>query len=101
MSPVGCSPTPAQDLQTETPSIRLAVKNAIAGLAGDTANMGSRITSQSQMGGWPVLAEKRRALQVPANPHKVAPGESFRTNVEVWLETFARDLEGPRQSSER
>ena len=78
-----------------------AVKNAIAGLAGDTANMGSRITSQSQMGGWPVLAEKRRALQVPANPHSVAPGESFRTNVEVWLETFARELEGPRQSSER
>ena len=74
-----------------------AVKNAIAGLAGDAANMGSRITSQSQMGGWPVLAEKRRALQVPANPHKVAPGELFRTTVEVWLETFARELEGPSE----
>jgi hypothetical protein len=75
----------------------LAVKNATAGLTADTANMGSRIKSQSDMGGWPVLAEKRRALQVPANPHRVAPGESFRTNIEVWLEAFAREVEGPRQ----
>ena len=78
----------------------LAVKNAIAGLAGDTANMGTRITSQSQMGGWPVLAQNHRALKVPANPHSVAPGESFRTNIEVWLEGFARELEAARQSSE-
>src|SRR4030095_4876910 len=63
----------------------LAVKNATAGLAGVTANMGTRITSQSQRGGWPILAENRRALRVPANPHSVAPGESLRTNIEVWL----------------
>jgi hypothetical protein len=75
----------------------LAVKNAIAGLFGDTANMGTRITSQSQMGGWPVLAQNHRALRVPANPHGVAPGESFRTNIEVWLEAFARELEAPRR----
>ena len=37
----------------------LAVKNANAGLTGDTANMGPRITSQSQMGGWPVLAREQ------------------------------------------
>ena len=74
-----------------------AVGHANAGLVGDTAKMGSRIYSQSDMGGWPVLAENKRALKVPANPHRVAPRESFRTNVEVWLEAFARELEAPRQ----
>jgi hypothetical protein len=76
-----------------------AVNQTRAGAIGDTTNMGSRITTQSSMGGWPSLAVNRRALQVPTNPHAVAPGESFRTNIEVWLEGFARALEPARQST--
>jgi hypothetical protein len=71
----------------------MAVRQTTAGAAGDTANMGSRIRSQNDMGGWPTLAVVNRSLQVPASPHAVAAGQSFRTNIEMWLETFAQALE--------
>ena len=70
-----------------------AVASARAGLVGDRANMGSRVTSPTDMGGQITLPQKVRALQVPANPNAVAPGQSFRTNIEVWLESMARALE--------
>jgi hypothetical protein len=55
--------------------------------------MGSRIHSQNDMGGWPTLAVVKRSLRVPARPHAIAAGQSFRTNIEMWLETLARALE--------
>jgi pectate lyase len=70
-----------------------AVAHAKAGLVGDIANMGSRVTSPTEMGGQITLAQNVRPLQVPANPHAVAPGQTFRTNIEVWLESMARALE--------
>jgi hypothetical protein len=45
-------------------------------------------------GGWPPLAQHTRVLDIPANPHAIAPGQTFRTNVEVWLEGLAVALEG-------
>lgn len=76
-----------------------AARQAAAGAVNDVANMGTRIVSQSDVGGWPTLAVNARSLQLPANPHAVATGESFRTNVEVWLETMARALESSTGSS--
>jgi hypothetical protein len=70
-----------------------AVNHARAGRKGDNLNMGRRITSQEEMGGHPVLIRNTRPLTVPANPNAVAPGQTFRTNIEVWLEDFARQLE--------
>jgi pectate lyase len=70
-----------------------AVEQARAGLIQDRSRMGSRVTSQNDMGGHPVLARNTRVLQIPANPHAIAAGQSFRTNIEMWLETFARALE--------
>jgi hypothetical protein len=59
---------------------------------------GSRVTSQWDMGGWPSLRQNIRPLQVPKDPHAVAPGQTFRTNIEMWLEEYARDLEPGRRS---
>ncbi len=70
-----------------------AVAQAQAGLTRDTNNMGGRVKSESDMGGHPILAQHIRLLDVPANPHTVAPGQKFRTNIEMWLEDFARLLE--------
>jgi hypothetical protein len=42
--------------------------------------------------GFPVLAENRRALAVPANPGEVVDAVG-RTRIEAWLEGFARELE--------
>jgi hypothetical protein len=42
--------------------------------------------------GFPILAENRRALEVPANPNEVVD-EVGRTRIETWLEGFARELE--------
>ena len=52
------------------------------------------VQDQNEVGGWPVLANNTRPLAIPANPHAIAPGQTFRTNIEVWLETLAGDLEG-------
>jgi hypothetical protein len=43
-------------------------------------------------GGWPVLAENRRALTLPQNPHGLAAGGY--TNLEVWLQNMSRQVEG-------
>jgi hypothetical protein len=70
-----------------------AVAQARAGLNRDSRNMGSRIRSQNDMGGHPAIARNVRQLQTPQNPHAVAPGQTFRTNMEMWLEDLARALE--------
>ena len=57
-----------------------------------TNKTGSRIASPSEVGGYPVLAEVRRTLSLPADPHAVADAAG-RTRIEVWLEGYARALE--------
>jgi hypothetical protein len=53
---------------------------------------GRIITTQGEVGGFPVLAQNRRPLTVPADPHVVVDAHG-RTRVEAWLEGFARALE--------
>jgi hypothetical protein len=53
---------------------------------------GHKISSPAEVGGFPVLAEMRRALTPPSNPHAVADAAG-RTQIEVWLEDYARALE--------
>jgi pectate lyase len=48
--------------------------------------------------GYPVLAQNRRTLTVPANPNAVVDGVG-RTAIEAWLESMARALEPARQGS--
>lgn len=43
-------------------------------------------------GGWPKLAENRRALTLPSNPSAVTP--SGYTNLEVWLHEMSAEVEG-------
>jgi hypothetical protein len=42
--------------------------------------------------GFPILAENRRPLPLPSNPHAVIDSVG-RTRIEAWLETLARQLE--------
>jgi hypothetical protein len=64
-----------------------------------TARTGSVPNSPSEKAGpgtgadgFPILAENRRELNVPGNPHEVVDGAG-RTRIEAWLEAFARELE--------
>lgn len=41
----------------------------------------------------PALEANARALQLPVNPHRVVPGQNGRTNLDVWLEGFSRQVE--------
>jgi hypothetical protein len=59
---------------------------------------GSKIVTPNDVGGYPVLAQNRRALNVPADPHAIADAAG-RTRVEAWLESFARALEPARRGS--
>jgi hypothetical protein len=43
-------------------------------------------------GGWPALAENRRALSLPANPNTVTA--SGYTNLELWLHRMSAQVEG-------
>ena len=43
-------------------------------------------------GGWPSLAQNRRALTLPSNPNVVTA--SGYTNLELWLHKMAADVEG-------
>lgn len=43
-------------------------------------------------GGWPVLAENRRPLTLPQDPH--GPAAGGYTNLEVWLQNMSRQVEG-------
>lgn len=50
-------------------------------------------------GGWPAMAENRRALVLPGEPNAVT--ESGYTNLEVWLHDMSADVEGrPRIAPE-
>jgi hypothetical protein len=53
---------------------------------------GHIIDSPSQVGGFPALAVKSRALTLPANPNALAA--SGYTNLEVWLHSMKTAVEG-------
>jgi pectate lyase len=53
---------------------------------------GHIINSQDEVGGWPVLAENHRTLDLPSNPNSV--GADGYTNLEAWLDTYAKEIEG-------
>jgi hypothetical protein len=53
---------------------------------------GTIISSQNQVGGWPVLAVNTRRLTTPANPHRTLP--SGYTVLEEWLHIHAAIVEG-------
>jgi pectate lyase len=56
------------------------------------ARRGDIIDSQSQVGEWPTLASSQRASVLPANPNVTNP--SGYTNLELWLQALAKELEG-------
>jgi hypothetical protein len=60
-----------------------------------TNRTGTRVASQNDVGGFPVLAQNSRALTVPASPHAVVDAAG-RTRIEQWLEAYARALEPGR-----
>ncbi|MCC6444367.1 MAG: hypothetical protein IT210_13060 [Armatimonadetes bacterium] len=78
-----------------------AVSQTRAALRDDLPHMGSRIRSQDDMGGYPVLTVNTRRLRLPAKPDAIAPGQRFRTNLEIWLERLARDLDPPMMGPTR
>jgi hypothetical protein len=53
---------------------------------------GGLIDSPSQVGGYPSLAVNVRALTLPADPNSVTA--SGYTNLELWLQSMAKALEG-------
>jgi hypothetical protein len=57
------------------------------------AGTGAIIDSPAQVGGWPELAVTSRALAVPAEPAGDDDGDGY-TNLEEWLEEFARVATG-------
>jgi hypothetical protein len=59
---------------------------------------GRIIDSQDQVGGWPVLAENRRSLPLPADPNGFDIRSGY-TNIEIWLHALAAEVEGRRPST--
>lgn len=57
------------------------------------ARTGAIISSQAQVGGWPVYAVNLRVFQLPANPNGDDDGDGY-TNLEELLHTYARGAQG-------
>lgn len=53
---------------------------------------GTVISSQDEVGGWPVLAMIPRALTTPSSPHFIT--SSGYSNLEIWLHGYADVVEG-------
>ncbi len=54
---------------------------------------GRIIDSQSEVGGWPTVAENGRVLTLPANPNRDDDGDGY-TNLEELLHQLAAQVEG-------
>jgi hypothetical protein len=67
------------------------VRNATGRIINCVAPNGSARCSRNG-GGWPSVAENRRALTLPANPNTVTA--SGYTNLELWLHNMSADVEG-------
>jgi hypothetical protein len=67
------------------------VRNGTGRIINCVAPNGSERCSRNG-GGWPTMAENRRALNLPANPNTVT--ESGYTNLELWLHDMSADVEG-------
>lgn len=73
------------------PSARSAIDTRILD---DVINRtGALITSESAVGGFPSLSDTSQSWSDASNPNDVAPGQTFRTNREMKLESEALALE--------
>lgn len=73
------------------PADRLPYEDRIVDQAID--GNGTVVDSIAEAGGWPVVAEHRRALVIPKNPAADQDGDGY-TNLEEWLESYAAFVEG-------
>ena len=64
-----------------------------SGSSGVRTRTGRIIDSPAQAGGWPSLARKTRALELPENPNEVDPATGY-TKIELWLHKLAAEVEG-------
>jgi hypothetical protein len=70
--------------------------NEITSRSGHVPNTpAERAGAGTSSDGFPIVAENRRTLTVPSNPHQVVDSVG-RTRIEEWLEGFARELEPGR-----
>jgi hypothetical protein len=67
------------------------VRNGTGRIINCVAPNGSARCSRNG-GGWPTMAENRRALNLPSNPNTVTA--SGYTNLELWLHDMSADVEG-------
>jgi hypothetical protein len=86
----------ASEVATRTGSI----KNCVGpwpgkGPWGGDCISGTTGQSSGNAGGWPAdeAVVNVRSLVVPDTPNAVAQGQTFRTNLEMWLESMARAVE--------
>jgi hypothetical protein len=83
----------ARPVDRDTVDTRLVadVKNRTGQIINCVTSDGSS-RCQKNAGGWPVLQQNSRALQLPANPNVV--GSDGYTNMEKWLHGMAAAVEG-------
>jgi hypothetical protein len=67
------------------------VRNATGRIINCVASNGTARCERNG-GGWPTMAENRRALTLPADPNTVTA--SGYTNLELWLHDMSADVEG-------
>ena len=67
------------------------VRNRTGSTINCVASNGTARCNQNA-GGWPAMAENTRALTLPADPNAVTA--SGYTNLELWLQGMAADVEG-------
>jgi hypothetical protein len=79
------------DRDTVDTRIVAGVRNATGRIINCVAPNGTARCERNG-GGWPTMAENRRALTLPADPNTVTA--SGYTNLELWLHDMSADVEG-------
>ncbi|MFL6548531.1 MAG: polysaccharide lyase family 1 protein [Povalibacter sp.] len=79
------------DRDTVDTRIVNSVRNGTGRIINCVSNDGSA-RCKLNAGGWPNMAQNRRALTLPANPNTVTA--SGYTNLELWLQRMASEVEG-------